>query len=93
MKVGIQKDFDYIELGKESMIDHNGNIPKRLIDDQAEESFWSSMLDRKKRHLPDPYAQVVQQELLPLLIAMIMYWKSDLDGAIIPLPLLIKFES
>lgn len=67
MKIGIQKDYDYIELWKESMVDYSGNIPKRLIDDQAEEAFWSSMLDRKKRYKPDPYAQVVQQELLPLL--------------------------
>ncbi|CRK84680.1 methyltransferase domain-containing protein [Neobacillus massiliamazoniensis] len=67
MKAGIQKGYDYIELWKETMIDHNGNIPKRLIDDQTEEAFWSSMVERKKWHKPDPYAQVVQQELLPLL--------------------------
>jgi protein-L-isoaspartate O-methyltransferase len=63
----IQKDYDYIELWNEAMIDHNGNIPKRLIDDQTEEAFWTSMLEGKKRHKPDPYAQIVQQELLPLL--------------------------
>ncbi|MFJ8261208.1 class I SAM-dependent methyltransferase [Rummeliibacillus sp. NPDC094406] len=67
MKTGIKKGFDYIDLWKESMIDHNGNIPKRLVDDEAEEAFWSSMLERKKRHKSDPYAQVVQRELLPLL--------------------------
>jgi len=67
MKMEIQKAYDYIELWKESMTDHNGNIPKRLKDDQAEEAFWSSMLERKERHKPDPYAQIVQQELLTLL--------------------------
>ncbi|WP_129728565.1 MULTISPECIES: class I SAM-dependent methyltransferase [Bacillaceae] len=67
MKMEIQKAYDYIELWKESMTDHNGNIPKRLKDDQAEEDFWSSMLKRKERHKPDPYAQIVQQELLTLL--------------------------
>lgn len=67
MKTGIEKDYDYIELWKESMIDHNGNIPKRLEDDQAEEAFWSSMLERKIRHKPDSYAQIVKEELLPLL--------------------------
>ena len=39
MKAGINKGYDYIELWKESMIDHNGNIPKRLVDDEAEEAF------------------------------------------------------
>ncbi|MDM5336361.1 methyltransferase domain-containing protein [Fictibacillus enclensis] len=68
MKAEIQKGYDYIELWKESMIDHDGKIPKRLKDDQAEEAFWSSMLERKNQHKPDPYAQVVQRELLPLLI-------------------------
>ncbi|WP_251032812.1 hypothetical protein [Bacillus sp. ISL-7] len=67
MKTGIEKDYDYLELWKESMIDHNGNIPKRLEDDQAEEAFWSSMLERKIRHKPDSYAQIVKEELLPLL--------------------------
>lgn len=67
MKAGIHQGYDYIELWKESMIDHNGNIPKRLLDDQAEEAFWSSMLERKKRSKPDTYAQDVLQELLPLL--------------------------
>lgn len=67
MKTGTQKGYDYIRLWKESMIDHDGNIPKRLKDDQAEEAFWSSMLERKKQHIPDPYAQVVERELLPLL--------------------------
>lgn len=67
MKTGIQRDHDYIELWKESMVDHKGNIPKRLKDDQAEEAFWSSMLEKKKRHKQDPYAQSVLQELLPLL--------------------------
>ncbi|GAA3331822.1 hypothetical protein GCM10020331_089900 [Ectobacillus funiculus] len=53
-----KKAYDYIELWKESMTDHNGNIPKRLKDDQAEEDFfWSSMLERKERHKPDPYAK------------------------------------
>lgn len=67
MKTGTQKGYDYIRLWKESMKDHDGNIPKRLKDDQAEEAFWSSMLERKKQHIPDPYAQVVERELLPLL--------------------------
>jgi protein-L-isoaspartate O-methyltransferase len=67
MKAGKQKSYDYIELWKESLMDHDGNIPKRLKDDRAEEAFWSTMVERKKQHKPDPYAQVVQKELLPLL--------------------------
>jgi hypothetical protein len=49
------------------MKDHNGNMPKRMIDDEVEEAFWSSMLEKKKQQKPDPYAQVVQRELLSLL--------------------------
>ncbi|QGQ48701.1 methyltransferase domain-containing protein [Metabacillus sediminilitoris] len=59
--------YDYIELWKESMTDHNGNMPKRMIDDAVEEAFWSSMLEKKKQQKLDPYAQVVQREILSLL--------------------------
>lgn len=59
--------YDYIELWKESMTDHNGNMPRRMIDDEVEEAFWSSMLEKKKQQKHETYAQVVQQELLPLL--------------------------
>lgn len=59
--------IDYVELWKQAMVDHTGNVPNRLKDDTAEEAFWSSKLVGKKQHTPDPYAQLVQQELLPLL--------------------------
>lgn len=67
MKDRTNNSYDYIQLWKESMTDHNGNIPKRLKDDEAEEEFWSSMVERKIRSSQDPYAEIVQQELLPLL--------------------------
>jgi hypothetical protein len=38
MKAGIQKGYDYIEFWKESITDQNGNMPKRMIDDEAEEA-------------------------------------------------------
>jgi protein-L-isoaspartate O-methyltransferase len=59
--------YDYVDLWKRSMTDHNGNLPKRMIDDEVEEAFWSSMLEKKKQQKPDPYAKVVQRELLSLL--------------------------
>ncbi|MFE4239745.1 class I SAM-dependent methyltransferase [Peribacillus butanolivorans] len=60
-------NFDYIELWRQAMVDHTGNIPKRLNDDAAEEAFWSSRVEGKKQHKEDPYAKLVQQELLTLL--------------------------
>lgn len=67
MKTEIKKGYDHIELWQESMKDHNGVIPKRLRDDQAEEAFWSSIVEKKTSPKPDPYAVVVQQALTPLL--------------------------
>lgn len=32
-------NFDYIELWRQAMVDHTGNIPKRLNDDAKEEAF------------------------------------------------------
>lgn len=58
--------YDYIELWKELMREHKGTIPQ-MKDDRAEEAFWASMVEKKKRHTVDPYAQVVQCELLSLL--------------------------
>ena len=60
-------NIDYIELWRQSMVDHNGKVPNRLKDDAAEEAFWSSMVERKKQHKADPYTKQVHQELLPLL--------------------------
>ncbi|MFJ7684525.1 class I SAM-dependent methyltransferase [Peribacillus butanolivorans] len=60
-------NVDYVELWRQAMVDHKGNIPNRLKDDAAEEAFWSSRLEGKKQHKPDPYAQLVQQELRSLL--------------------------
>ncbi|CAH0156356.1 Ribosomal RNA small subunit methyltransferase A [Peribacillus sp. Bi96] len=58
---------DYIELWRQAMVDHTGKIPNRLKDDAAEEAFWSSRVAGKKQHEPDPYAKLVQQELMALL--------------------------
>ncbi|MCK1983086.1 MULTISPECIES: methyltransferase domain-containing protein [Peribacillus] len=58
---------DYIELWKQAMADHTGNIPDRLKDDAAEEAFWASKVAAKKQHNADPYAKIVQQELFALL--------------------------
>ncbi|MED4454277.1 methyltransferase domain-containing protein [Metabacillus fastidiosus] len=59
--------MDYIQLWKDSMVDRNGNIPKRLKDDETEEAFWASMVEKKKRFEEDPYARIVQKELFSLL--------------------------
>lgn len=67
MKTGIQQEVDYIKLWQESMRDVNGNLPVRFQDDEAEEAFWASLLEKKKEYIPDPYARVVMQELAPLL--------------------------
>ena len=58
---------DYIELWKQAMTDHTGKIPNRLKDDAAEEAFWASKVAAKKQHKADPYAKIVQQEVLALL--------------------------
>lgn len=67
MKIELKKNYDHIELWQESMKDHNGVVPERLRNDQAEEAFWSSMVEKKISHKPDPYALIIQQELVSLL--------------------------
>lgn len=57
---------DSIALWKELMVDHKGTIPERMKDDQVEEAFWASMLNKNQCKIA-PYAQVVQKEILSLL--------------------------
>ncbi|WP_245592262.1 hypothetical protein [Ectobacillus panaciterrae] len=85
--------YDYIELWKELMRNHEGVIPERMKDDRAEEAFWASVAEKKKQHKVDPYAQVVQWGFFRYLTTTITYWKSDRDGGIIRLLSGIRFES
>lgn len=59
----------YEALWQEGMKDWHGHMPKRMVDDQLEEQFWTQSIARKKVGQTDPYAAriftVIREKLEP----------------------------
>ncbi|EIT84824.1 hypothetical protein A374_14070 [Fictibacillus macauensis ZFHKF-1] len=58
--------MSYVLRWQEAMVDHTGNMPKRMIDDGAEEAFWKTHLQKRKQTEPDPYAHDVYRGIAKL---------------------------
>ncbi|WP_416150848.1 class I SAM-dependent methyltransferase [Salipaludibacillus sp. HK11] len=64
MKKKLIHDVDYEEVWREGIKDWNGNMPKRMTDDQCEESFWRNFLNEKSTTQPiDSYSLPFYREL------------------------------
>lgn len=68
MRIDVTGKMDFIGLWREGIKDWNGRLPERMVDDELEETFWKSYVDRKSENLPlEPYAQKVCEKLFTLI--------------------------
>lgn len=66
MKTMNGRVIDFEEIWQEGIRDWEGNLPKRMVDDESEEDFWKGLVERKKeRYEPDPYARKMLEAILP----------------------------
>lgn len=55
--------INFEALWQEGMLDWQGNMPKRMVDDTLEEAFWQQAIEKKKDRQVDPYAEIIFHEI------------------------------
>lgn len=65
MKIDVTGKVDFAEMWREGIKDWNGNMPERMVNDEAEETFWEQFMERKSG--VDPYSRAISAELCTLI--------------------------
>lgn len=55
--------IDFEKKWQEGMLDWNGNMPDRMVDDSLEEAFWSQSMKKKTHKQTDAYAKRIYESI------------------------------
>lgn len=64
---GSPLQIDFEKLWKEGMLDWQGKMPVRMVDDELEEAFWAQSMKKKTYKQTDEYAKQIYKKMKQLI--------------------------